>query len=158
MIRTDFETIANRQPKLRKGSRNGRISAISLPNAVVDLANREVRYPDGQQCELSKREIALLEYLVHNPGRIISREELLLNVWQLNPQFIITRTIDMHVAKLREKLRDDPQNPAVLLTVRYEGYVFKPSPNRPEPVLPSGPIRHSNHPSLAVNEAKMLVG
>ena len=57
-------------------------------------------------------------------GRAISREELLDNVWRISPQGLPTRTIDMHVARLREKLRDDPAEPRVLLTVRGKGYMF----------------------------------
>jgi len=91
---------------------------------VADLARREVRFEDGERAELSEREIELLRYLVTNPGRAIAREELLANVWRISPQGVTTRTIDMHVARLREKLRDDPAEPFVLLTVRGKGYMF----------------------------------
>ena len=57
-------------------------------------------------------------------GRAMSREELLENVWRISPRGLPTRTIDMHVARLREKLRDDPAEPRVLLTVRGKGYMF----------------------------------
>lgn len=99
---------------------------IPLPGGTVDLANGEVLYPDGQRAELSGREMALMRYLAHNPGRIISRDELLQQVWDLNPHFVITRTIDMHVAKLRDKLHEDPEHPTVLRTVRGQGYQFNP--------------------------------
>ena len=49
---------------------------------------------------------------------------MLANVWRISPQGVTTRTIDMHVARLREKLRDDPAEPAILLTVRGKGYMF----------------------------------
>ncbi len=97
---------------------------IEFPNGTVDLAQREVRYSDGETSPLSGREVALLQYLSDHPGRIISREELLLSVWRLNPQFVITRTVDMHIAKLRDKLRDNPQEPAILQTVRGRGYIW----------------------------------
>ena len=51
------------------------------------------------------------------------RQEILANVWRLSPEGISTRTIDMHVARLREKLRDDPLDPQFLLTVRGKGYM-----------------------------------
>jgi len=62
--------------------------------------------------------------LVKNGGRAIARDELLANVWRISPRGVSTRTIDMHVARLREKLRDDPTDPQVLLTVRGKGYMF----------------------------------
>jgi DNA-binding response OmpR family regulator len=68
--------------------------------------------------------VDLLRYLASNGGRAISRDEILLRVWRLNPKRMETRTIDMHVANLREKLRDDPDEPKVLLTVRGKGYMF----------------------------------
>ena len=57
-------------------------------------------------------------------GRAISRREILSRVWRLDPVGVDTRTIDMTVARLREKLRDDPASPRLLLTVRGKGYMF----------------------------------
>ncbi len=111
------EEFNQHQPKLE--------GEIPLPNGTVDLGRGEVRYRDGQSSAISGREMALLQYLAHNAGRIISRQELLLQVWRMNPQFVITRTIDMHIAKLRDKLRDNPQKPSILATVRGEGYIWK---------------------------------
>jgi DNA-binding response OmpR family regulator len=74
--------------------------------------------------DLSEREVELLRYLATNPGRAISRDEILLRVWRLDPKRMATRTIDMHIANLREKLRDDAENPRVLLTVRGKGYMI----------------------------------
>ena len=74
--------------------------------------------------ELSEREAELVRYLAANSGRAISREELLANVWRISPKGLSTRTIDMHIARLREKLGDDPAEPAILLTVRGQGYMF----------------------------------
>src|SRR5258706_16311978 len=100
------------------------VSKFTLPAATVDLARREVRYDKGGRAELSEREVELLTYLASNPGRAISRDEILTRVWRLNPKRLETRTIDMHIANLREKLRDDPDKPQVLLTVRGQGYMF----------------------------------
>ena len=83
-----------------------------------------MRFDDGTRFDLSEREIALLRYLVTNPGRAISRQEILSRVWRLDPARIETRTIDMHIARLREKLGDSSSNPRVLLTVRGKGYMF----------------------------------
>lgn len=101
---------------------------VPIPGGQIDLARREVRFDDGSREELSDREAELVRYLACNAGRAISREELLTNVWRISPQGIATRTIDMHITRLREKLRDDPACPAVLLTVRGKGYMFAPRP------------------------------
>jgi DNA-binding response OmpR family regulator len=87
----------------------------------VDFSRREVSLDDGGRHELSERESDLLKYLVSNPGRAVAREELLLRVWRIDPKNIETRTIDMHVAHLREKLGSDGQS--VVLTVRGKGYM-----------------------------------
>jgi DNA-binding response OmpR family regulator len=101
------------------------LSEITLPAGIADFARREVRFADGQRCELSEREVELLRYLAMHGERAVTRDELLANVWRINPDGLPTRTIDMHVARLREKLRDDSEQPQVLLTVRGKGYMFR---------------------------------
>jgi DNA-binding response OmpR family regulator len=98
------------------------VSKLPIPAGCVDLARREIRFDDGTRTELSDREHALLEYLVANPSRAISRDEILSRVWHVDPHGIDTRTIDMHIARLRDKLRDDASKPAVIVTVRGKGY------------------------------------
>lgn len=93
-------------------------------HGTVDLARCEVKFKDGERAELSERERELLRYFIVNPGRAISRDEILSRVWRIDPQGISTRTIDMHVARLREKLRDTGDSPKVLLTVRGKGYML----------------------------------
>ena len=119
------ELLARVEAVLRRSpERPAQVNRIQLPRGVADLARCEVRYSDGKRCELSEREVELLRYLAANGGRAISRDEILLRVWRLNPKRMETRTIDMHIANLREKLRDDPDEPKVLLTVRGKGYMF----------------------------------
>jgi DNA-binding response OmpR family regulator len=74
--------------------------------------------------ELSEREVELLRYLATHSGRAVSREEILQRVWRLDPKRMETRTIDMHIANLREKLGDDAAKPQIVLTVRGKGYMF----------------------------------
>jgi DNA-binding response OmpR family regulator len=90
----------------------------------ADLTANEIRFDDGATCELSAREHELLAYLACHAGRAVSRDELLARVWGLDPAGISTRTIDMHIARLREKLHDDPANPRIVLTVRGQGYML----------------------------------
>ena len=114
-----IEAVLRRSPE-----RPSDVVKVPIPGAVVDLARCEVRFGDGMRAELSEKEVELLSYLARNRGRAISREELLLRVWGIEPRGSDTRTIDMHVARLREKLRDDPATPAIILTVRGKGYSF----------------------------------
>jgi DNA-binding response OmpR family regulator len=100
------------------------IRSVSIPGGRADLERREIRFDDGGRIELSEREIQLLGYLARNPGRAISRRELISRVWHLDPDGVETRTIDMHIVRLREKLRDPSQKPRLLLTVRGKGYMF----------------------------------
>ena len=119
------EVLARVEAVLRRSpERPNSVNKIALTNGHADLARCEIRYKNGERCELSEREVELLRYLVANAGRAISRDEILIRVWRLNPKRMETRTIDMHIANLREKLRDDAENPKVLLTVRGKGYMF----------------------------------
>ena len=108
----------------RSPERPSDIAEVAVPGGVADFARREVRFDDGERAELTELECELLRYLARNPGRVISREEVLSRVWRMNPEGVDTRTIDMHVARLRRKVRDRPDAPQVILTVRGRGYMF----------------------------------
>jgi DNA-binding response OmpR family regulator len=108
----------------RSPSRPTDVAKLQLTGGEVDFDRCEVRFADGERTELSERERELLRYLVCHAGRAVSREELLANVWQIDARGASTRTIDMHVARLREKLRDDADQPTVLVTVRGKGYML----------------------------------
>ena len=119
------ELLARVQAVLRRSpERPTDVQRIEVPGGVADLARHEVHLDDGSRQELTEREAELLRYLAANPGRVISREEILARVWRMNPTGVETRTIDMHIARLREKLHDDPADPKVILTVRGKGYLF----------------------------------
>ncbi len=119
------ELLARVQAVLRRSpDRPEDVREIAFPGGVADLARCEIRYEDGTRAELSDREGRLLRYLAMHAGRAITRDEILARVWQLEPKGITTRTIDMHIARLRDKLRDDPEAPSVIRTVRGKGYMF----------------------------------
>ncbi len=119
------ELLARVEAVLRRSPERPReVSEVQVPSGTVDLDRREIRYVDGSRGELSEKEVELLRYLSAHSGRAISRDELLQRVWQLNPRGLATRTIDMHITRLREKLRDDPAAPRTVLTVRGKGYMF----------------------------------
>ena len=121
------ELLARIEAVLRRSPERGSdVKKIALPGGVVDFRRHEVQFGDGDKLDLSVREMELLRYLAGNAGRAVSREEILRRVWRIDPDKIETRTIDMHVARLREKLRDDPDNPRIIATVRGKGYMFVP--------------------------------
>ncbi len=111
-----IEAVLRRSPE-----RPDKVTLLEIAEKTIDLARSEVRLPDGSTSSLSERENQLLSYLACNPKRAISREEILTRVWQLDPNLVATRTIDMHIARLREKLQDSEKQ-EVLQTVRGKGY------------------------------------
>ncbi len=119
------ELLARVEAVLRRSpERPTDVKKTPIPGGHADFSRREVTLEDGERTELSEREVELLRYLVQNSGRAIGRDELLSNVWGISPRGAATRTIDMHVARLRDKLRDNPLHPKILLTVRGKGYMF----------------------------------
>jgi len=108
------------------------LSAVSIPGGVIDFERREIRFTAGARETLSERESELLIYLARHRGRSVKRDEILAHVWKLKPEGINTRTIDMHVARIREKLHDATETPTILLTVRGKGYMFQMPGDQPE--------------------------
>lgn len=106
----------------RSAERPTDIAEVPFPGGVADLERGEIRYTGGGRSDLSEREVSLLRYLAMNAGRVISRSELLSRVWRIPSASVRTRTIDVHVARLRDKLGDS----ALIETVRGKGYVFNP--------------------------------
>ena len=116
------EVLARVEAVLRRSSeRPTDLSELRIAGGLADLARSEVRFDDGEVTSLTEREVALLRYLARNASRTISREELLERVWNLPPNQLHTRTIDMTVARLREKLRTEDS----IHTVRGRGYRFE---------------------------------
>ena len=119
------ELLARTDAVLRRSpERPTDVQSIQFPGGTADLSRAELVFDDGERCDISEREMELLRYLAGNRGRAISRQEILRRVWRIDPDRIETRTIDMHVARLREKLRDDPSSPHIIMTVRGKGYKF----------------------------------
>jgi two-component system, OmpR family, alkaline phosphatase synthesis response regulator PhoP len=109
----------------RSSERPADLKQIAIEGGVVDVSRLEAKFKDGKRVELSARELDLLLYLARHKGRVVNREELLRNVWRIDPRGLETRTIDMHIVRLREKLRDDPAEPRVVRTVRGKGYLYQ---------------------------------
>lgn len=86
----------------------------------VDFA-RHVLLRRGKRVDLSPLEFRLLEYLIERRGAVVTREELLEKVWNLNGN-AISRTVDVHIAALRRKIEENSRYPRFLLTVKRAGY------------------------------------
>lgn len=114
------ELIARVQALLRRVGKSGRLERGALS---LDL-ERYQAFLDGHSLELTRREFELLAFLARYPGRVYTREELLERVW--GQEFLGTaRTVDQHIAQLRDKLNEDPKAPRFLETLRGVGYRFK---------------------------------
>jgi len=102
---------------------NGRNSRHQFSDVVVDLRTRTV-IRGGKPIDLSPMEFDFLAFLVESGGDIVSRETLMRQVWRYS-NGVTSRTVDQHVARLRNKLEPDPAQPRHLLTVRKAGYRFQ---------------------------------
>ncbi|WP_126626611.1 response regulator transcription factor [Dictyobacter alpinus] len=98
-------------------------SMLTAGPLTIDQAGRRVNCR-GQDLELQPKQFDLLTYLVRNRGTVLTRDQLLHNVWGYDYAGD-TRTVDVHVRWLREKLEEDPANPKLIQTVRGVGYVFR---------------------------------
>jgi DNA-binding response OmpR family regulator len=88
----------------------------------IDFRRHEAR-KGGEAIDLSPREFQLLAYFIQHRGEIVTRETLLDTVWDYNA-IPFTRTVDMHIAKLRKKVEDNPADPKHVITVHRLGYKF----------------------------------
>jgi DNA-binding response OmpR family regulator len=95
---------------------------IEADGAVIDLGRCHFER-DGEAHELTAREANLLRFLHRHRERAVTRAELLENVWQ-QPGDLQTRTVDMCVANLRQKIESDPAHPAIVVTVKGVGYAW----------------------------------
>ena len=98
------------------------VSRFQFGNVDVDFERSEV-HKNGVELNLAAKELELLRYLIDRRGNVVSRDELLEAVWEYQPG-VSSRTIDVHVAWLRQKLEDNPQTPRHIHTVRGVGYRF----------------------------------
>jgi two-component system alkaline phosphatase synthesis response regulator PhoP len=98
------------------------LDTFSFGSVVVNFRSTEV-FSNGKQVELSAREFQLLSYFIAQRGATLSRAELLREVWGYESG-MLTRTVDVHVGWLRQKLEDDAKEPRHFLTMRGHGYKF----------------------------------
>ena len=119
------ELLARVEAVLRRSpQRAGAVTILRAGDRTMHLQRREVTQPGAESRQLTDREVEILRYLAANRGRAIDRSELLRHVWGLNPRGIQTRTVDMHIARLREKLTNGAASEPTILTVRGKGYML----------------------------------
>jgi len=119
------ELLARVEAVLRRSAeRPGGVETLATERGTVDFKRRELRCAEGgASVGLTEREAALLEYLARNGGRALERDELLRSVWGLDPRGLDTRTVDMAVARIREKC-----GKGTIRTVRGQGYALGEAP------------------------------
>jgi DNA-binding response OmpR family regulator len=116
------ELLARVRAALRHTSRTANVSRVSFDGISVDFKKMEV-LRDEKVVVLTAQEFKTLQFLVHNADRVISRDELLNEVWGYQ-NYPSTRTVDNHILKLRQKLERDPASPVHFRTVHGMGYKF----------------------------------
>jgi two-component system, OmpR family, alkaline phosphatase synthesis response regulator PhoP len=99
-----------------------RISSWNFQDITVDFAKARM-VKNGEEIILSERECRLLQHLIESRGEVVTRDELLEEVWGYEAA-PMTRTVDVHISWLRQKLEDDPANPRFIVTVHGQGYRF----------------------------------
>jgi DNA-binding response OmpR family regulator len=118
------ELLARAQAALRRVEQHTPDAPVRFGDCEVDLAGMVVR-KQSQTVNLTAHEFKLLRYFLENSERVISRAELLTDVWGYN-HYPTTRSVDNQILKLRQKLESDPANPRFFLTVHGAGYKFHP--------------------------------
>ena len=121
------ELLARIQARLRRASAyssSSEVEMLKLGNVAIDLLESEVTMPDNTTNELTAREVELIRYLLSAGGEPVSRDELLEKVWRY--EFSTnTRTVDVHISKLRAKIEERPDDPRYLITLHGVGYLLK---------------------------------
>ncbi|HEY4359620.1 MAG TPA: response regulator transcription factor [Bryobacteraceae bacterium] len=117
------ELLARLEALLRRVRKQGRIQVqtYQFGDVQVDFERAAV-LKGGRPVSIASKELQLLRYLIDHRDRVVPRDEILKNVWEYNAE-VNSRTIDVHVAWLRQKL-DQPQNPRHIQTIRGKGYRF----------------------------------
>ena len=123
------ELVARVRAILRRTAREERrpnAAPLAVGGLVLDPTTHEVML-NGRLIDLTTKEFDLLQLLLGHPSRVFTRDFLLEHIWGYD-YFGSTRTVDMHISRLREKIEDDPNNPTYITTVRGVGYKLKKDP------------------------------
>jgi len=103
---------------------------VVIENPLYRFGENEINF-ENFKCTSGKKEFQLtsyesmiMKYLIENKDKVVTRKELLENVWNMNPE-VETRTVDNFIVRLRKYFEDDPSNPKYILSVRSAGYIFQ---------------------------------
>jgi len=118
------ELLARARAALRRSSRLPSEERFNFDEVSVDFTRMQLTR-SGESVPMTAQEFKVLKFMVENRERVISRDELLNEVWGYQ-DYPSTRTVDNHILKLRQKLEHEPANPAHFLTVHGVGYRFVP--------------------------------
>lgn len=122
------ELMARVKTNMRRAATSAEPSAAESGNVMrfggisIDPDRHSV-FKNGRELELTQREYELIKFLASSPGRVISRQELMSQVWQYD-YYGDLRAVDVAVRRLREKVEDDPAEPEYVMTKRGAGYYF----------------------------------
>ena len=120
------ELLARIEALLRRAKKGDHVPIARYQFGLVDVDfDAGIVLKDGVRVSLAAKELDLLRYLIDRRGKTLAREELLEGVWEYQPG-VSSRTVDVHIAWLRQKLEADPENPRYIRTVRGVGYRFAP--------------------------------
>ncbi|MCL5935263.1 MAG: response regulator transcription factor, partial [Firmicutes bacterium] len=119
------ELVARVKARLRRAQKEAERKAgderrLDYGDLVIDLERFEV-FARGNRLDLTPKEFELLRLFLANPGKVFSRDALLEKIWGYD-YYGDTRTVDVHIRHLRQKIEQDPSNPACIETVRGVGY------------------------------------
>jgi DNA-binding response OmpR family regulator len=117
------ELMARVEALLRRSKRLHPADSYEFADIRLDFRAYEARKGD-QPLSLSSREFRLLEYFIAHRGEVVGRDQLLDAVWGYEGRSPLTRTVDMHIVKLRQKIEDAPNEPRHIVTVHGIGYKF----------------------------------
>jgi DNA-binding response OmpR family regulator len=118
------ELLARVRAVLRRARRSPAVEHLYFDDVSVDFAKMEV-VRGTRMVPLTPQEFKLLKYFAQHPQRVLSRDQLLSDVWGYN-SYPSTRTVDSHMLTLRQKLEREPANPVHFVTVHHAGYKFVP--------------------------------
>lgn len=118
------ELMARVRAVLRRSRRSRPADQVSFGDVKVDFTRMDVTR-GGKAVTLAPQEFKMLKYFTQNPERVISRDQMLSEVWGYN-SYPSTRTVDSHILNLRQKLENNPGNPVHFITIHNVGYKFVP--------------------------------
>lgn len=117
------ELLARIKAVLRRGAKEETSDVLVIGNVSLN-SSRHALFVNGVEVQIPLKEFELLEILMQNAGRVLSRTELMNAIWGVN-YFGDGKTLDVHIKRLRAKIEADPANPELLKTVRGLGYRFE---------------------------------